>query len=198
MLGTGFPVSMYTTKNPIAMWRFNVPQIKELLKFSVKDTFQLNHFICIKDNNFFSVFTYCHQHHERKTICFDIILLSDRHWGTEPPTFTLPFPWGLHITVTYNLSHCRLWYVDVITVIAHSLEVVCLTFQNSRDEKDGSCSALTWFESVEISFIFIIGSCSESSYNTVLCFIAIRRPIYYETDPDRNYYNGEVYERLKY
>jgi hypothetical protein len=31
MLGTGLPVSKYTTKTPINMWRFNVPQLKEFL-----------------------------------------------------------------------------------------------------------------------------------------------------------------------
>ena len=31
MLGTGLPVSMYATKTPIDMWRFNVPQLKEFL-----------------------------------------------------------------------------------------------------------------------------------------------------------------------
>jgi hypothetical protein len=33
MLGTGLPVSMYTTKAPIDMWRFNVPQLKNSLHF---------------------------------------------------------------------------------------------------------------------------------------------------------------------
>jgi hypothetical protein len=51
MLGTGLPVSMYTTKTPIEMWRFNVPQLKEFLTFSVEDRYQLNIFICIKDFN---------------------------------------------------------------------------------------------------------------------------------------------------
>ena len=37
MLGTGLPVSKYTTKTPINMWRFNVLQLKEFLTFSVKD-----------------------------------------------------------------------------------------------------------------------------------------------------------------
>ena len=43
MLGTGLPMSMHTTKTPIDMWRFNVPQLKEFLKFSVKDRYQLNY-----------------------------------------------------------------------------------------------------------------------------------------------------------
>jgi hypothetical protein len=45
MLGTGLPVSMYTTKTPIDMWRFNIPQLKEFLflAFSVNDRYQLNY-----------------------------------------------------------------------------------------------------------------------------------------------------------
>ena len=51
MLGTRLPVSIYTTKSPIDMRRFNVPELDELLIFSVKDRYQLNYFICIKDFN---------------------------------------------------------------------------------------------------------------------------------------------------
>jgi hypothetical protein len=51
MLSTGLPLSIYTTKTPIDMWRFNIPQLKEFLTFSVKDRYQLNYFICIKDVN---------------------------------------------------------------------------------------------------------------------------------------------------
>jgi hypothetical protein len=40
-------VSIYTTKTPID----NVTQLKEFLTFSVKDRYQLNYFICIKDFN---------------------------------------------------------------------------------------------------------------------------------------------------
>jgi hypothetical protein len=133
MLGTGHPVSMYTTKNPIDMWRFSAPQLKEFLTFSVNDRYQLNYFICIKDFNayidntslklkLFSIFIYCRQHHERKT-----------------------FSWRLHITSTYNLPCLRLWYVDVVTVIliSYTLEVVCLKFHTLRHEKDGTW---TWFE----------------------------------------------------
>ena len=79
MLGTGLPVSMYTTKSPIDMCRFNVSELKEFLAFSVKDKYQLNYFICIKDFNvqtftslklnLFALFIYCCQHHERKMIC---------------------------------------------------------------------------------------------------------------------------------
>ena len=78
MLGTQLPVSMYTTKSPIDMQRFNVTQLKEFLAFSVKDRYQLNYFICIKDfnadNYFFKIkfvlFTAACQHRKRKTIYF--------------------------------------------------------------------------------------------------------------------------------
>ena len=48
MLGTGLPVTMYTTKTPINMWRFKVPQLKEFLIFSVKDRYQLNYLFVSK------------------------------------------------------------------------------------------------------------------------------------------------------
>jgi hypothetical protein len=64
------------------------PQLKKILKFSIKDRYQLNYFICIKDFNaetipslklnLVSFFICCCQHHERKTICLYIFLISDR------------------------------------------------------------------------------------------------------------------------
>ena len=88
MLGFGLPVSMYTTKTPIDKCRFNVTQLKYFFTFSVKYRYQLNYFICIKDFNaqtitslklnLFYFYIYCCQHHERKTTCLDIFLLSDR------------------------------------------------------------------------------------------------------------------------
>jgi hypothetical protein len=84
MLGTGLPVSMYTTKTPIDKWCFNVTQLKEFFTFSVKDRYQLNYFICIKDFNAQTItslklnllyfFIYCCQHHEKKTTCLDIFM----------------------------------------------------------------------------------------------------------------------------
>ena len=69
------------------------PRLKKILAFSVEDRYQLNYFICIKDFNaqtitslklnLFYLIIYCCQYHERKTTCLDIILLSDRQWGTE-------------------------------------------------------------------------------------------------------------------
>ena len=65
-------------------------QLKKILTFSVKDRYQLNYFICIKDLNtetitslklnLFSFLICCCQHHERKTICLYIFLISDRYW----------------------------------------------------------------------------------------------------------------------
>ena len=70
-----------------AVLTFN-PQLKNILTFSVKDRYQLNYFICIKDFNaetitslkldLFSFFICCCHHHERKTICLYIFLISDR------------------------------------------------------------------------------------------------------------------------
>ena len=77
MLDTGLPVSMYTTKTPIDMWRFNVPQLKEFFAFSVKDIsiklFYLYQRLQCTDYYFFklrlfSLFIYS----------LDICLLSDR------------------------------------------------------------------------------------------------------------------------
>ena len=51
MLGTGLPVSMYTTKTSIDKCRVNVTQLNDFFTFSVKDRYQLNYFICIKDFN---------------------------------------------------------------------------------------------------------------------------------------------------
>jgi hypothetical protein len=45
MLGTGLPMSMYTTKTPIDKCRSNVTRHKEFFTFSVKDRYQLNYFI---------------------------------------------------------------------------------------------------------------------------------------------------------
>ena len=97
MLGTGLPVSMYTTKTAIDKCRFNVTQLKEFVTFSVKHRYQLNYFICIKDNaqtiislklNLLYFFIYCCHHHERQTTCIDIFLLSDREWGPNTSIYS--------------------------------------------------------------------------------------------------------------
>jgi hypothetical protein len=62
------------------------PQLIKVLTFSVKDRYQLNYFICIKDFNaetntslklnLFSFFICGRQHHQRKTICL-YVYISD-------------------------------------------------------------------------------------------------------------------------
>ena len=62
------------------------PQLKKILTFSVKDRYQLNYSICIKDFNaetitslnlnWFSFFICGCQHHQRKTICI-YVYISD-------------------------------------------------------------------------------------------------------------------------
>jgi hypothetical protein len=105
------------------------PQLKKILTFSVKDRYQLNYFICIKDFNaetntslklnLFSFFICGCQHHQRKTICLYVYISDIRQIvGYRTPVFIQRFPWRLHITITYNLPHLRLWYADVVTVIA--------------------------------------------------------------------------------
>jgi hypothetical protein len=66
---------------------FSTPlSLKKILAFSVKDRYQLNYFICIKDFNaetntslklnLFSFFIYGCQHYQRKTICL-YVYISD-------------------------------------------------------------------------------------------------------------------------
>ena len=76
-----------------------------------------------RDKYFFKikfVFFICGcQHHQRKTICLYVYISDIRQTvGCRTPVFIQWFPWRLHITITYNLPHLRLWYADVVTVIA--------------------------------------------------------------------------------
>jgi hypothetical protein len=97
--GTELPVSMYTTKTP--------NPIKKILTFSVKDRYQLNYCICIKDFNaetntsfklnFFSFFICGCQHHQRKTICIYVYTSDIRQIvGYRTPVFIQRFHWRLH------------------------------------------------------------------------------------------------------
>ena len=123
LIGIELPVSIYTTKTPIDLCRvFYItfdPQLKKIVTFSVKDRYQLNYFICIKDFNaetitslklnLCSFFICCCQHHEMKTICLYIYISDIRQIvGNRTPVFIQPFPWRLHITITYNQPHLRL------------------------------------------------------------------------------------------
>jgi hypothetical protein len=94
LIGIELPVSMYTTQTPIDLCRFNVrSSTLKILTFSVKDRYQLNYFICIKDFNaetitslklnLFAFIICCCQYHETKTICLYIFLILDIYGGTE-------------------------------------------------------------------------------------------------------------------
>ena len=95
------------------------PQLNNILTFSVKDRYQLNYFICMKDFNaetitslklnLLSFFICGCQHHERKTICLYVYISDIRQTVRyRTPVFIQPFPWRLHFTITYNLPHLRL------------------------------------------------------------------------------------------
>ena len=112
MLDTGLPVSMYTKKlQSICAVLTLHPQLKQILTFSVKDRYQLNYFMCIKDFNaeiitslklnLFSVFICSCQHHQRKAICLYVYISDIRQiMGCRTPVFIQRFPWRLHITIT--------------------------------------------------------------------------------------------------
>jgi hypothetical protein len=116
-------------------------QHKKILTFSVKDRCQLHYFICMKDFNadtitslklnLFSLFICGCQHHQGKTICLYVYVSDIKQIvGYWTPVFIQRFPWCLHITITYNLPHLRLWYADVVTVISQTPEVVCRKRRN--------------------------------------------------------------------
>jgi hypothetical protein len=85
-------------------------QLKKILAFSVKDRYQLNYFIYIRDFNaetitslklnLFSFFICGCQHHQRKTICLYVYISDIRQIvGYRPPVFIQQFPWRLHINM---------------------------------------------------------------------------------------------------
>jgi hypothetical protein len=86
-------------------------QHKKILTFSMKDTYQLNYFICIKDFNAETIVSL------KIKFVFFLYLLLLASWkendlplyicdirqivGYRTPVFIQPFPWCLHITITY-------------------------------------------------------------------------------------------------
>jgi hypothetical protein len=128
MLDTELPVSMYTTKTPIDMCCFNVRSstLKNLNIFckrqiSIK-VFYLYQRLQCRDNYFFKIkfvfFLYLQLSASWKDN--DLPLYISDIWqivGYQTPVFIQPFPWRLHITITYNLPHLWLWYADVVTVM---------------------------------------------------------------------------------
>ena len=99
-------------------------QLKKILTISVKDRYQLNYFICIKDFNaetitslilnLFSFFICGCQHHQRKTIClFVLFLISDRQCGTEHQYLFSGF---LGVSILQLLIIYRIYNYDMLTL----------------------------------------------------------------------------------
>ena len=116
---------MYTTKTPIDMCRCNVRSStlkKKILTFSVKDRYQLNYFICIKDFNaetntslklnLFSFFICGCPHHQRKTICL-YVYISDIRRGTEHQYLFSGF---LGVSILQLLIIYRIYDYDMLTL----------------------------------------------------------------------------------
>ena len=122
-----FQISLptHTTKTPIDKWCLNVTQLKEFFTFSVKGRYQLNYNvfhlyqrlqwtdITSLKLNLFYFFIYCWQHHERKTTCLDIFLLSDRQWGTEHQYLLSRF---LGVSILQLLIIYRIYDYDMLTL----------------------------------------------------------------------------------
>jgi hypothetical protein len=99
-------------------------QLKKILAFSVKDRYQLNYFICIKDFNaetitflklnLFSFLICGCQHHQRKTICLYVLfLISDRQCGTEHHYLFSSF---LGVSILQLLIIYRIYDYDMLTL----------------------------------------------------------------------------------
>jgi hypothetical protein len=61
----------------------------------------------------FSFFIYCCQHHEMKTTCLDIFLLSDRQWVTEHQYLLSRF---LGVSILQLLIIYRIYDYDMLTL----------------------------------------------------------------------------------
>ena len=97
--------------------------------------------------------------HERKTICLDIFLLSDREYLLSGFGFSI-----LQLLMIYRI------YDYLICWRCHhnseTPEVACLTFQTSRNEKDGTWSELTWLETTVLPCICVIAEKSRDLHVT--------------------------------
>jgi hypothetical protein len=129
LIGIELPMSMYTTKTPIDLCRFNVRSSiwKNLNIFCKRQIsiklFYLYQRLQCRDNYFFKIkfvfFLYLRLSASWKENDLPLYISDIRQIvGYRTPVFIQPFPWHLHITITYNLPHLRLWYADVVTVIA--------------------------------------------------------------------------------
>jgi hypothetical protein len=114
--GTELPVSMYTTKT------FD-PQLLKILTFSVKDRYQINYFICIKDFNaetntslklnLFSLFAAVSIIKGKQSAFMYIFLISDRQWGVEHQYLFSGF---LGVSMLQLLIIYRIYDYDMLTL----------------------------------------------------------------------------------
>jgi len=81
------------------------------------------------------------------------------------PVFTQSFSWRLHITITYNLPHLRLGYVDIVTVIAKTPEIVCLTFQTSWHEKRRNVIGIYMIRNNRIENLYFISDTKKERHS---------------------------------
>ena len=99
------------------------PQLKKILTFSVKEIYQLNYFICIKDLNTETItslklnllsFCICRcQLYETKTICLYIFLISYRYCGTEHQYLFSRF---LGVSILQLLIIYRIYDYEILTL----------------------------------------------------------------------------------
>jgi hypothetical protein len=127
MLGTGHPVSLYTTKTPIDKRRFNITQQEFFYNFCKRQIsnklfylYQTQRLQCTH-NYFFKIKFVLFLHlllsvmKGKRSVLIYFCYQTDKK--VQTPVFTQPFSWRLHITITYNLLHLR-HYVDIVTIIA--------------------------------------------------------------------------------
>ena len=108
-------------------------QCRDKYFFKIKFVFFLSFFLCG-----------C-QHHQRETICLYVYISDIRQLvGYRTPVFIQRFPLHLHITITYNLPHLRLWYADVVTVLSNSVNTADLF---RRQDKKKTERGRNWHDS---------------------------------------------------
>jgi hypothetical protein len=120
---SGVNVHNKNSKQYVPFYR-SIINLKKILTFSVKDRYQLNYFICIKDFNaetitslklyLFSFFICGCEHHQRKTICLYVLfLISDRQCGTEDQYIFSGF---LGVSMLQLLIIYRIYDYDMLTL----------------------------------------------------------------------------------
>jgi hypothetical protein len=104
------------------------PQLKKILTFSVKDRYQLNYFICIKDFNaetntslklnVFFLYLWLSASSKENGLPLCIYFWYQIDSGVPNTSIYSAVSLASPYSITYNLPHLQLWYADVVTVIA--------------------------------------------------------------------------------